>query len=103
MNTLIRPYIGKRIKVTGTIIDVSSSFILTPSFVHLTCGDDGSFANQASVTIALPFWAVRQFVPLPKGTVITVVGRIANISIFSVSINSVEVVPNPQESVATST
>jgi hypothetical protein len=74
-----------------------------PSFVHLTCGDDGSFANSASVTIVLPFWAVRQFVPLPKGTVITVVGRIANISVFSVSINGVEVVPTPKESLATST
>jgi hypothetical protein len=51
----------------------------------------------------LPFWAVRQFVPLPKGTVITVVGRIANISVFSVSINGVEVVPTPKESLATST
>src|ERR1017187_8028834 len=69
--TVLKPYIGKRIRVTGTIRNAFPAATL--AFVKLTC--DG-----VEVSLELPFWGLKPFAPLPKGTSITVVGRISEIT-----------------------
>lgn len=67
--TLQKPYVGKRLKVTGTVYDVENNGFGATSFVHLS--DPGVF-----VALFIPSRKMKPFMLLPKGTTITVVGRI---------------------------
>jgi hypothetical protein len=86
-NTMLMPYIGKRIKVTGSFIDVVEIMFGIKN-VHLLC-------EEVSISALVPFWKARAFVPLPKGAVITLTGTITEINNLSINISSIEIVPNP--------
>ena len=86
--TFVKLYIGKRIIVTATISDVFRASVL--GFVFLRTDDIG-------ITLRLPFWGLRQFVPLPKGTVITVAGRIKYIDPGTITLTNCDLVPTPSE------
>jgi hypothetical protein len=81
--TLVGPYIGKRIKITGAIENIHSA--AGYGFVWLKCG-------RARVILVIAIWRLKSFAPLPVGTSITVVGRITEIDRSDVRLNSVAIV-----------
>lgn len=91
-HTLVKPYIGKRIKITGVIDDVARAHGINSlfSFVHLK-------ADGAYITITLPFWALTKFLPFPRGSIITVVGTIYAVYLGGIGIWNCDVVPTPSE------
>jgi hypothetical protein len=86
-NTILKPYIGKRIKITGTFSDVGGIFPGITS-VHLHC-------EGVLIAALVPFWTAMTFVPVPKEAVITVTGTITQISALWINISGIEIVPNP--------
>jgi hypothetical protein len=86
-NTILKPYIGKRIKVTGTFSDVGGIFPGIKT-VHLHC-------EGVLIGAHVPFWTAMKFVPLPKDEVITVRGTITQIDALWIAVSGIEIVPNP--------
>jgi hypothetical protein len=86
-NTLLRPFLGKRIKITGTFSDVND-ILFGFKGVHLRCED-------VHITARVLFWKARQFVPLPRGEVLTVTGTITEIGALWINIGGIEIVPTP--------
>jgi hypothetical protein len=86
-NTVLKPYIGKRMKVTGTFTDVDG---LLPGIktVHIYC-------EQVLVAAHVPFWTAMKFIPIPKGAVITVTGTLTKVADMWINISGIEIVPNP--------
>jgi hypothetical protein len=83
-NTLIRPYLGKKIRCPATIDNVYPDKHL--AFVTMKHG-------ALQITLRLPRWKIRPFVPLPKGTIVTVVGRIYAISKDAITLTNCHIVP----------
>lgn len=71
---LIQPFLGQRMRVSGVIGDVSA----TSNFVSLVFGTDGHLDPRLRMYFDLE-WADRLAV-LPRGTQLTVVGRIDEVS-----------------------
>ncbi len=90
--TLLRPYIGKRMKVTGTFYDVSD-FLFWYKLVHL-------YSGGALIAAQVSHWSAKKYIPLPKGIVITLTGTIAAISDSAVSLSGIELVANSSDVVA---
>lgn len=86
-NTMLKPYVGKRIKFTGVFVDVSGDLFVIKNVI-LRC-------EEVLISASVPFWKVRTFVPLPKGAVITVTGTITEISNLAINISGIEIVPSP--------
>jgi hypothetical protein len=70
-NTLVGPYIGKRLKVTGAIDDVERE-PGPQSFVYLK-------ADGVLLLLKIASRALEPFIPLPKGTTVTVEARIHSV------------------------
>jgi hypothetical protein len=70
--TLVKPYIGKRLRVTGTVYNIENNGFFSPSFVFLS--DPGVF-----VALWIPSRKMGPFMLLPRGTVISVAGRIQSV------------------------
>ena len=89
--TSVKPYIGKRIRVTGTI---NNMFYAGPwaSIVWLDC-------DEKRVTLLLSRWGLKPFAPLPIGTPITVVGRIVEISLVEVTLRDIIIVASSLQGV----
>jgi hypothetical protein len=83
--TFTRPYIGRRIVVTGTIKNVRGGPM---GLVTLDCDD-------ATVFLHVPFWATSQFTPLPIGASITVTARIEHIDSYYLWLRDCTVIPTP--------
>lgn len=83
--TLTRPYIGRRIVVTGTISNVRAGLM---RIAALDC-------DKANVFLLLPFWATSRFSPLPIGTSITVAARIQQIEAYNLCLWDCDIVPTP--------
>jgi hypothetical protein len=86
-NTILRPYIGKRIRVTGKLSDVSDRFFLT-RLIHLR-------SEGILLAAQVPFWSASKFLPIPKGTVISLTGTISEIGTLAIQLVDVDLVPNP--------
>lgn len=71
-DTLVEPYIGKRLRATGTVYNVQRNPIGYMSYVFLQ-------AEGAMLALWIPRRALGPFIPLPKGTIVTVVGRIHSV------------------------
>jgi hypothetical protein len=80
---MIQPYIGRRIKVTGTLRNFYGH-ILGVSQAAIT-------VDNVIVILRMPVWKARWLAPLPIDTVITVSGRIADVDSSSVRLDSVEI------------
>lgn len=85
--TLLKPYIGKRLKITGTFNDVSST-IFGMKMVHFRC-------ENVMIGAHVPFWTARKFIPMPREMVITVTGTISEVNSLWISLSGIELVPNP--------
>jgi hypothetical protein len=70
--TLVKPYIGKRLRATGTVYDVQRNAVGVMSYVFLK-------SDEAMLALWVPRRAIGPFIPLPKGATITVVGRIHSV------------------------
>lgn len=83
-NLYAKQYIGKRIRVTGEIYDVSTITFFV-CLLHLK-------ADGAWITAPMGPWKARSLAPLAKGTIITVAGRIAKLSRSTIELGSVELI-----------
>ncbi len=70
--SLVRPYLGKRARVTGTVYDVQNNGFGHWSFVFLS-------DPEVFVALWIPSRRMGPFMMLPKGTITTVVGRIHSV------------------------
>jgi hypothetical protein len=86
-NTVLKPYIGKRIKVTGTFTDVDG-LLLGIKTVHIYC-------ERVLIGANVPFWTAMKFIPIPKGAVITITGTITKVADMWINISGIDIVPNP--------
>jgi hypothetical protein len=86
-NSVLGPYIGKRIRITGTFVDIADT-VIGMKILQIKC-------EGVLISGHIAFWTARRFVPLPKGEVITVTGTIIEIDSLSITINGIEIVPNP--------
>jgi hypothetical protein len=82
--TLVRPYVGKHIRVSGTLKQVSK-LRFGSHFVYLDLG-------QHHVTIKMLGQAGRHCALLSKGTKVTVIGRIKEVSVLSVYLSARDIV-----------
>jgi len=83
-DSFAKHYIGKRIRVKGSIVDVS--VLGLAAFVYLLTDED------VTVHAMLARWNVGPFVPLAKGTVVTVVGRITDLSGGSIDLRDIDLI-----------
>jgi len=93
-NSRVKPYLHKWIKVTGRLGEVSHvTFPL--SYVRVNCGE-GDIGE--AVTMMLMRWKAAPFVPLTKGTVVTIAGRIVEVRSYEISLRNITLLSaiNPQ-------
>lgn len=83
-----KPYLGKKIRVTGTFDNAFSVTIATMVWLEY---------DQIRISFLLPIWRLRDFAPFPRGEPISVVGRIGSIDGGGISLRSVVIVPTPLE------
>jgi hypothetical protein len=86
--TLMKPFIGKRIKVSGKFKDIEDLFYGV-KLVHL---------DVADLRISARVWllAGNKFVPIPPGEMITLIGTINSVESSSIFLTSIELIPNPR-------
>jgi hypothetical protein len=83
----LKPYRNKWIKVTGRIQEVSH-LIFPYMFVRLLRGERPGIG----VNLNLPRWRAKSFIPLPRGTTVTVVGRIAEVGSYEIRLTNAELI-----------
>ena len=93
--TLIRPFLGKRIAITGNFRNATYIFGIV-GMAFIDCGNE-------NVVLHLTRWNVKSFVPLPAGTVITIRGRIKEVERLGLHLQNVEIIPTPPESLQSHT
>jgi hypothetical protein len=84
-STLVKPYIGKRLTVTGTVHDVQRESGPL-SYVFL-------MSDGVMLALRIPSWALGPFIPLPKGETITVVARIHSVYYGGIRLTNCAIVP----------
>lgn len=94
-DTLVQPYIGKRLRATGTVHDVDRH-IGALSYVFLLC--DGIM-----LALWIPAWAFAPFSLLPKGATITVVARIHSVYDGGIRLTNCAMAPTEDEVLRQST
>lgn len=106
--SFVKPYLGKRVKITGILGDVWQEGLLGSLVSIFVLADKDKPWTKIQVTAAgMPRWRIRPFIPLPSGTSITVTARIREVGFCSVSIGDCElvqahpVVPSVDQSTST--
>jgi hypothetical protein len=95
--SLTRQYLSKWMKVEGRLIDVSIGAIVWPAMVSLETED------EVDVFLHLARWRARPFLPLPIGTLVTVIGRIDSIDSFHICLTNGELISAGEASTQLST
>jgi hypothetical protein len=88
--TLVKPYIGKRLRVRGTVYNIENNGFGNISYVFLS--DPPVF-----VALWIPSWKMGPFMVLPKGTIITVVGRINSVYDSGIRLTNCTMAPTEDE------
>lgn len=98
--TLLAPYIGKSIKITGKLNDFK--FIPLSLFMHVYI-EVGPRLSRILILAIFSRGNGNKLVPLPKGTTITVAGRISKVEPYSIYLRGATLlaVEDPSPSPAT--
>jgi len=81
-----RPYLHKWIRVTGKIDEVSPlNYPLPYPSVYIVIKCEG-----LRITFMPPRWRASHFLPLSRGTIVTVAGRISEIESYGLKLTGVE-------------
>ena len=83
----IRPYRNKWIRVTGRLTEVTD-LVFPMMYVRVEYGDQAG--KRCEVVMAMSRWKAAPFVPLPRGTTVTVAGRIKKITGYMIDLSDVE-------------
>jgi hypothetical protein len=85
-NVLIKPYLGKRIRVTGELRDIL--LLLFTGIVYLEKSPKELFSK--GVKLRMSRWRAAELSSLPKGTRMTVVGRISEVDYSGLDLSGVQ-------------
>ena len=87
-NVFVRPYLGKRVRITGVLSDVRESG--DRSLISLLVGDSWDRIHVIATGVSRS--QVTSFIPLPAGTHVTIGGTISSVSASSVRIENCELI-----------
>lgn len=80
----LKPHIGKRITISGSLTDISTVVPLVASLIFLS-------SDGVSVGAYISYWKAQSLAVLPKESVVTLSGRISRVNGVSVVLNSCEI------------
>jgi len=89
--TLVKPYLGKRIKLSGSLVNVTryAPFLW---LVHFRISSAAGRAADVSVIVNMTGWKAQAYIPIPAGAIVTVIGRIKHIDAWKIELTGSDLI-----------